>query len=63
MSQFTAGWDPDLAMEMYPLWSERGLLTDKLMDIDHLVDAIDSVLRCGSSASIPSVAVTPRRPI
>jgi NAD(P)-dependent dehydrogenase (short-subunit alcohol dehydrogenase family) len=63
MSQFTAEWDRDLAMEMYPIWSERGLITDKLMDVEHLIAVVDAVLRCGATATIPSVAVTPRRPL
>jgi NAD(P)-dependent dehydrogenase (short-subunit alcohol dehydrogenase family) len=62
-SQFTAQWDLELAAEMFPVWTARGVLTDKLMDVDHLVGAVDAVLRCGATASIPSIAVTPRRPI
>jgi len=62
-SQFGAGWSPELAGELYPLWSARGLLTDKLMDVDHFVDAVESLLRCGSTTVFPTVAVTPRRPI
>ena len=63
VSQFTAGWDMDLAAELYPTWRSRGLLTDKLMDVDHLIDAVAGVLRCGATACIPTVALTPRRPI
>jgi NAD(P)-dependent dehydrogenase (short-subunit alcohol dehydrogenase family) len=62
-SQFTSGWDADLAGELFPVWAERGLIHFDLMDVRHLVDAVDSVLRCGSTASIPVLAVTPRRPI
>jgi NAD(P)-dependent dehydrogenase (short-subunit alcohol dehydrogenase family) len=63
VSQLMADWDPDLTMELFPVWSDRGLITDKLMDIDHFVDAVDAVLRCGATATIPSIAITPRRPI
>lgn len=62
-SQFTAHWDPDLAMELYPAWVSRGLLTEKLMDVEHFVDAVVNVLRCGATTCIPTVALTPRRPI
>jgi len=62
-SQMTDAWDQDLAMAMFPVWAERGLITDKFMDVDHLVDAVAGVLRCGATATIPSVAITPRRPI
>lgn len=63
VSQLTATWDPDLAGELFPTWMARGLLTDKLMDIEHFVDAVEAVLRCGATATIPTVAITPRRPI
>jgi NAD(P)-dependent dehydrogenase (short-subunit alcohol dehydrogenase family) len=61
-SQFTAEWDPELATEMVTLWLERRLLSGALMDVDHLVGMIDAVLRCGASANVPSISVTPRRP-
>ncbi len=33
------------------------------MEVDELVRVVDSVLRCGPSAYVPSVAVIPRPPI
>lgn len=62
-SQLTSEWDVELTMAMFPVWSERGLITDKLMDVEHFVSAVDAVLRCGATATIPTVAITPRRPI
>jgi NAD(P)-dependent dehydrogenase (short-subunit alcohol dehydrogenase family) len=62
-SQFISSWDPELAGELFETWMARGLLTDKLMDVDHFVGAVEGILRCGRSASMPTVAVTPRRPI
>jgi NAD(P)-dependent dehydrogenase (short-subunit alcohol dehydrogenase family) len=61
-SQFTAEWDQQLAGEMVTLWLERRLLSGALMDVEHLIDMIDAVLRCGASANVPSISVTPRRP-
>ena len=61
-SQFTSSWDMELAGEMFPVWQERGLLTDKLMDVEHLIDAVHGLLQCGGSAAIPTMAITPRRP-
>jgi len=61
-SQFTAEWDQELAGEMVTLWLERRLLSGALMDVEHLIGMIDAVLRCGASASVPSISVTPRRP-
>jgi hypothetical protein len=40
---------------------ERGLLTDKLMDVEHFTDAVEGLLKCGASAGIPSMSITPRR--
>lgn len=59
--EFASGWDPRLAAELVPQWVARNLLSGSLMDVEELVRVVDTVLRCGSSASIPSVTVTPRR--
>ena len=62
MTQFANGWDGELASELAPLWASRGYLAGSLLDVDELVRVVDTVLRCGASASIPSVAVVPRPP-
>jgi NAD(P)-dependent dehydrogenase (short-subunit alcohol dehydrogenase family) len=62
MTEFTRGWDGKLAGEMIPLWSQRNLLSGSLLDVEELVKVVDTVLRCGATASIPSVTLTPRRP-
>lgn len=62
-SNFTAGWDLELAGSMYPTWMARGLLTDKVMDVEHFVEAVESILRIGATTTMPTVAVTPRRHI
>ena len=59
-SQFAAGWDPDLAAELFPVWLSRGLLTGTLLEVEELVDVIEAVLRRGTSATMPTVAVLPR---
>jgi hypothetical protein len=61
-SQFTTGWDPDLMNEVMPVWIERNYLAGTLLEVDELVRMIDTVLRSGASAHIPSVSVVPRRP-
>lgn len=60
--EFAKSWDPARAAEFLPLWAERKYLTGALLDVEDLVRVVDTVLRCGSSASIPSVTVTPRPP-
>jgi NAD(P)-dependent dehydrogenase (short-subunit alcohol dehydrogenase family) len=62
-SHFTTSWDADLAGELYPTWVARGLMTDKQMDVGDFVAAVDALVRCGSTAAVPTFAITPRRPI
>ena len=62
MTGFNAGWDPDLAAEVAPIWMARQFLAGALVDVDELVNVVDNILRCGPSANIPLVAIVPRRP-
>ena len=62
MTQFANDWDHELAAELAPVWVARNLLAGSLMDVEELVQVVDSVLRCGAGACIPSVAVIPRPP-
>jgi NAD(P)-dependent dehydrogenase (short-subunit alcohol dehydrogenase family) len=59
---FADNWDWDLAAELHPLWTSRGLLAGSLIDADHLVETIDAVLRGGASVTIPSITVAARPP-
>ncbi len=59
-TEFATDWDPDLAMELAPLWLARGYMTGTLIDVEHLIDAVDAITRAGSSISMPSVTVAPR---
>lgn len=60
-SQFTTGWDLDLAAELFPVWLSRNLLAGTLFNPDELVHVVDAVLRCGASAVIPTLTVIPRQ--
>ena len=62
MTEFPAGWDMELATELFPIWQASNLLSGSLLEVGELVSVVDAVLRCGASATIPTVAVTPRRP-
>jgi NAD(P)-dependent dehydrogenase (short-subunit alcohol dehydrogenase family) len=59
-TEFATDWNPELAGELAPVWVARGYLSGSLIDVDHLVHAIDAVLRGGASLSIPSVTLAPR---
>jgi len=61
-TEFANTWDPELAMELGPLWMARNYMNGSLLDVDEVVRVVDHVLRCGATASIPSVTVTPRPP-
>lgn len=62
-TEFTNEWDWDVAADFYPIWEARNYLSGSLMDVDELVRVVDTVLRCGASAHMPLVAVTPRPPV
>jgi NAD(P)-dependent dehydrogenase (short-subunit alcohol dehydrogenase family) len=60
-TEFANQWDWDLAAELHPVWNARNLLSGGLLEVEELVRVVEMVLRCGASACIPTVAVTPRR--
>jgi NAD(P)-dependent dehydrogenase (short-subunit alcohol dehydrogenase family) len=60
MSGFSAGWNQDLAAELYPLWLSGNYMSGSLVDVESLIHVVDSVLRCGATSSIPSVTVAAR---
>jgi NAD(P)-dependent dehydrogenase (short-subunit alcohol dehydrogenase family) len=60
MTEFSAGWDQQLASEVFPIWVTRNYLSGSLLEVDELVRVVDTVLRCGASAALPSVTITPR---
>ena len=62
ISQFANGWDHVLAAELGPVWFTKGYLTGALVDVEELIRMVDTILRAGSTAMIPSIVVTPRPP-
>lgn len=57
---FADDWDWDLAGELHPIWTARGLIAGSLIDVEHLVSAVDAVLRMGSTVSTPTIVLAPR---
>jgi NAD(P)-dependent dehydrogenase (short-subunit alcohol dehydrogenase family) len=57
-TEFSAGWDPAVAGEMYPIWFQRGYMSGSFIDVADLVAVVGSVLR--SRAIVPLVTITPR---
>jgi NAD(P)-dependent dehydrogenase (short-subunit alcohol dehydrogenase family) len=62
MTGFNADWDMDLVTEMAPIWLAREYIAGALLEVDELVAVVENILRLGPSASVPTVAVVPRRP-
>ncbi len=62
MTEFASGWDTELAAEVMPEWMSRKYLAGSLIDVEHLVDMVDAVLRGGASMAVPSITVAPRPP-
>ncbi|MBO0728120.1 MAG: hypothetical protein J2P57_02600, partial [Acidimicrobiaceae bacterium] len=62
MTEFASNWDPELAGEVGQTWLTDKYMHGGLMDVTELVRVVDTVLRTGASAHIPSVAVVPRPP-
>src|SRR5205814_4729342 len=53
-------WDFDLLGELHPVWEARGLLAGCFIDVEDLVNAVDSVLRTGQSLGTHSITLAPR---
>ena len=62
LTEFSAGWDMQLASEFLPVWMARNYVSGSLLEVAELVRCVDMVLRCGASAAVPSVTIVPRLP-
>jgi NAD(P)-dependent dehydrogenase (short-subunit alcohol dehydrogenase family) len=61
-TEFHASFDNDLLVEFVDVWMSRGYMNGGLIPSDDLVTVVESVLRCGSTSTIPSVTLSPRAP-
>jgi NAD(P)-dependent dehydrogenase (short-subunit alcohol dehydrogenase family) len=62
MTEFSRGWDMDLAAEIAPTWLQRGYMTGSLLEVDELINVVHAILSGGATMSVPSVTVAPRPP-
>lgn len=62
LTNFVDTWDQELAADLHGRWVAMGLMTGSFLDLDDVAGVVDQVLRCGASASIPSVLMLPREP-
>ncbi|MCV7220556.1 SDR family oxidoreductase [Mycolicibacterium elephantis] len=59
-TEFNKAWDPEALENAIRFWMENGYMQGGLVEADHLVDVVDSVLRCGNSSFIPNLTLAPR---
>lgn len=59
-TQFNKDWSGELTGELMQTWFARGYLSGAMIDIEHLVTTLDSLLRAGASLQVPSITVIPR---
>jgi NAD(P)-dependent dehydrogenase (short-subunit alcohol dehydrogenase family) len=62
MTEFPNAWDSERAVHFGTQWVEKNYLAGSLLDVNDLVSVVDTLVRQGSSASIPSISVVPRVP-
>jgi len=60
MTEFPNAWDSQRIGHFHAQWVEKNYLAGSLLDVNDLVNVVDTLVRQGSSASIPSIAVVPR---
>lgn len=59
-TEFNKNWDPKALDTAIRFWMENGFMQGGLVDADHLVDVVRSVLLCGNSSFIPYLTLAPR---
>jgi NAD(P)-dependent dehydrogenase (short-subunit alcohol dehydrogenase family) len=59
-TEFNKTWDPQAMENAIRYWMEHGYMQGGLVDADHLVDVVRSVLACGNSSFIPYLTLAPR---
>ena len=59
-TEFSKNWDPAALDTAIRYWMDHGHMQGGLVDADHLVGVVGSVLECGSSSFIPYLTLAPR---
>lgn len=59
-TEFNKNWDPQALDTAIRYWMDSGYMQGGLVDADHLVGVVHSVLECGSSSFIPYLTLAPR---
>ncbi len=59
-TEFNKNWDPEALDTAIRFWMEHGYMLGGLIDANHLVEVVHSVLHCGKSSFIPYLTMAPR---
>jgi NAD(P)-dependent dehydrogenase (short-subunit alcohol dehydrogenase family) len=59
-TEFNKTWDPKALEYAIHYWMDNGYMQGGLVEADHLVNVVHSVLRCGNSSFIPYLTLAPR---
>ncbi len=61
-SHFNEGWDLELQGRFAPIWMSRGYMAEggAMIDVEHLIEVVHTVLHAGSSMAVPNITVIPR---
>jgi NAD(P)-dependent dehydrogenase (short-subunit alcohol dehydrogenase family) len=59
-TEFNKAWDPESLEKAIRYWMDNGYMQGGLVDADHLVGVVHSVLACGNSSFIPYLTLAPR---
>ncbi|WP_192723929.1 SDR family oxidoreductase [Mycobacterium sp. OAS707] len=59
-TEFNKAWDPAALENAIRYWMENGYMQGGLVEADHLVGVVHSVLACGNSSFIPYLTLAPR---
>ncbi|KUH82965.1 MULTISPECIES: SDR family NAD(P)-dependent oxidoreductase [unclassified Mycobacterium] len=59
-TEFNKTWDPQAMENAIRYWMEHGYMQGGLVEAEHLVETVHSVLACGNSSFIPHLTLAPR---
>ncbi|WP_246398475.1 SDR family oxidoreductase [Mycobacterium vicinigordonae] len=59
-TEFNKSWDPGVLDKAIRYWMENKYMLGGLIDVEHLTEIVNAVIRCGSSSFIPYLTLAPR---
>jgi len=62
-TQFNVDWDRELMGEFAPSWIDRAYMNLGFIDVEHLTEMFDAIVRTGPSMQMPSLTIIPRPPL